>query len=35
MIEIPIWFFVLLCVLAFTGLWHIIGIPPVKDWFRR
>lgn len=21
--------------LAFAGLWHIIGIPPISTWFKR
>jgi hypothetical protein len=24
-----------LYLLAFVGLWHIIGLPPVMEWFRR
>lgn len=27
--------FAILCILAFVGVWHIIGIPPVKDWGSR
>jgi hypothetical protein len=30
-----IWQHIILYMLAFTGAWHLIGIPPIKDWFSK